>query len=183
MINLSEFFKTFLSHDAGPLAQFIKYAFVGGLATAVNIFVFFLAGWFLFPCLTEDDIFVKLIRKIKKNVVLPVSARRSRSGQTFGASMRRYANACYCNIVAFFFSNTVCYILNRLFVFQPGKHSALVEALLFFAVSGVSVFLGTLIQTWLIAKFNKQTTVAFCANLVTSLAINYVMRRFVVFNG
>lgn len=172
MINLSEFFKTFLSHDAGPLAQFIKYAFVGGLATAVNIFVFFLAGWFLFPCLTEDDIFVKLIRKVKKNVVLPVSARRS-----------RYANACYCNIVAFFFSNTVCYILNRLFVFQPGKHSALVEALLFFAVSGVSVFLGTLIQTWLIAKFNKQTTVAFCANLVTSLAINYVMRRFVVFNG
>lgn len=172
MINLSEFFKTFLSHDAGPLAQFIKYAFVGGLATAVNIFVFFLAGWFLFPCLTEDDIFVKLIRKIKKNVVLPVSALRS-----------RYANACYCNIVAFFFSNTVCYILNRLFVFQPGKHSALVEALLFFAVSGVSVFLGTLIQTWLIAKFNKQTTVAFCANLVTSLAINYVMRRFVVFNG
>lgn len=172
MINLSEFFKTFLSHDAGPLAQFIKYAFVGGLATAVNIFVFFLAGWFLFPCLTEDDIFVKLIRKIKKNVVLPVSAFRS-----------RYANACYCNIVAFFFSNTVCYILNRLFVFQPGKHSALVEALLFFAVSGVSVFLGTLIQTWLIAKFNKQTTVAFCANLVTSLAINYVMRRFVVFNG
>ena len=37
-------FNTFLSHDAGPVAQFIKYAVVGGLATAVNILAFFLAG-------------------------------------------------------------------------------------------------------------------------------------------
>ena len=165
-------FGKFLSHDAGPVAQFIKYAFVGGLATGVNILAFFLAGWFLYPCLTEDDILVRLLRKIRGEVRVPVAKTRSRA-----------ANAIRCNIIAFFFSNTFCYILNRLFVFQPGHHSLWLEALLFFAVSAFSSFVGTAFQTLLIKKANMQTTFAFGANLVASLAINFVMRKFVVFNG
>ena len=120
-------FGIFLSHDAGPVAQFIKYAFVGGLATGVNIFAFFLAGWFLYPCLTEDDILVRLLRRFRPGLKVPEAVNRSRA-----------ANAIRCNIIAFFFSNTFCYILNRLFVFQPGHHSLWLEALLFFAVSAFS---------------------------------------------
>ena len=70
-------FNTFLSHDAGPVAQFIKYAFVGGLATAVNILAFFLAGWFLFPCLTDNDVLVRLLRKFRPSLKVP-SQRRCR---------------------------------------------------------------------------------------------------------
>ena len=163
----------FLSHDAGPIAQFIKYAVVGGLATGVNILGFFLAGWFLFPCLTEDDVLVRLLRRVRGgNLKVPVATTRSRA-----------ANAIRCNIIAFFFSNAFCYILNRLFVFQPGHHTVVVEALLFFAVSAFSTFVGTAFQTLLIRKANMQTTFAFGANLVASLAINFVMRKFVVFNG
>ncbi len=163
---------TFLSHDAGPVAQFIKYAFVGGLATAVNILAFFLAGWFLFPCLTDNDVLVRLLRKFRPGLKVPQAANRSRA-----------ANAIRCNIIAFFFSNAFCYILSRLFVFQPGHHSVVVEAVLFFLVSALSTFVGTACQTLLIKKANMQTTFAFGANLVASLAINFVLRKFVVFNG
>ncbi len=163
---------TFLSHDAGPVAQFIKYAFVGGLATAVNILAFFLAGWFLFPCLTDNDVLVRLLRRFRPGLKVPEATNRSRA-----------ANAIRCNIIAFFFSNTFCYILNRLFVFQPGHHSVVVEAVLFFLVSALSTFVGTAFQTLLIKKANMQTTFAFGANLVASLAINFVLRKFVVFNG
>ena len=93
------------------------------------------------------------------------------------------ANAIRCNIVAFLISNTVCYVLNRLFVFEPGLHGILMEAFLFFAVSAASTFVGTTFQTLLIKKANMQTTFAFSANLVASLAINFVMRKFVVFKG
>ena len=165
-------FNTFLSHDAGPVAQFIKYAFVGGLATAVNILAFFLAGWFLFPCLTDNDVLVRLLRRFRPGLKVPEAVNRSRA-----------SNAIRCNVIAFFFSNTFCYILNRLFVFQPGHHSLWLEAVLFFAVSAFSTFVGTACQTVLIKKLNMQTTFAFGANLVASLAINFLMRKFVVFNG
>ena len=154
------------------MLQFIKYAIVGGIATGVNIVAFFLAGWFLFPCLTESDILVRLLRRLRGNIPLPAPSEG-----------RRAANAIKCNIVAFFISNTVCYILNRLFVFTPGQHTVLVEALLFFAVSAASLLVGTAFQTLLIKKANMQTTFAFSANLVASLAINFVMRKFVVFKG
>ena len=55
--------------------------------------------------------------------------------------------------------------------------------MLFFLVSAFSTFVGTACQTLLIKKANMQTTFAFGANLVASLAINFVMRKFVVFNG
>lgn len=154
------------------MLQFIKYAIAGGIATAVNIVAFFLAGWFLFPCLTESDILVRLLRRLQGDIQIPVA----RDG-------RRAANAIRCNIVAFLVSNTVCYVLNRLFVFEPGQHGILMEAFLFFAVSAASTFVGTTFQTLLIKKANMQTTFAFSANLVASLAINFVMRKFVVFKG
>ena len=120
----------------------------------------------------EEDVRVRLLRKFRPGLKVPEAAGRSRA-----------ANAIRCNIIAFFFSNTFCYVLNRLFVFQPGHHHVVVEALLFFAVSAFSTFVGTAFQTLLIRKANMQTTFAFGANLVASLAINFVMRKFVVFNG
>ena len=165
-------FNAFLSHEAGPVAQFVKYAFVGGLATAVNILAFFLAGWFLFPCLTDNDIIVRLLSRFRPGIRVPEAVKHGRA-----------ANAVRCNVIAFFFSNTLCYVLNRLFVFRPGHHGVVVEAALFFLVSAFSTFVGTACQTALIKKLNMQTTFAFGANLVASLAINFVMRKFVVFNG
>lgn len=156
---------------AHPLVQFVKYALAGGMATAVYIATFFLAGWFLFPCLTQDDIVVRLLSRFTE-VSVPGAP-----------DMARAANAVYCTVAAYFLSNTVCYVLNRLFVFRGGRHGILVEILLFFGVSAISTFIGTGIQTFLIARFGIQTTIAFGANLVSALALNYALRKFVIFKG
>ena len=166
-MDFGQLLSDFLSHDASPLLQFIKYALAGGIATAVHILTFFLIGFFLFPCVNKEDIVVRLFRLTAPAVD---EARRSR-------------HAVYSNLCAFFVSNTVCYIINRLFVFQPGRHSVAVEFTLFFAVSAVSVGLGTFLMGELIKRFKMQTTYAFGANIACSLAINYVMRKFFVFNG
>lgn len=154
------------------MAQFIKYAIAGGMATAVHILTFFLCGWLLLPCLTPDDPIIRLLKAL-----LDVSiAAAPESG--------RALNAFLCNFIAFFTSNTVCYIANRLLVFKPGRHHWAIEALLFFGVSALSsIVVGSAIQTWLIHSFGIETTYAFSANILSSLAINYVMRRFVIFKG
>ena len=159
--------KKLLGHDTHPLVQFIKYGIVGGMATAIHIVTFFLCGWFFLPCLTQDDITVKLL-----GLTVPVITESTRAW-----------NAGICTGTGFVTSNIFCYILNRLFVFKPGRHHVLVEFLLFFAVSGISAALGTAIQTILITQYGVQTTFAFGANIICALVINYAMRKFVIFKG
>ena len=156
-----------LGHDAHPLVQFLKYGIVGGMATATHIVFFFLCGWFFLPCLTQDDIVIRVL-----GLTVPAISENTRAW-----------NAGLCNALGFVVSNTLCYILNRLFVFRPGKHHWVVEFLLFFAVSGISMVIGTAIQTFLITQQGVQTTLAFGANIVCALFINYAMRKFVIFKG
>ena len=156
-----------LGHDAHPLVQFIKYGIAGGLSTATHIVTFFFCGWFFLPCLTQDDITVKLL-----GLTAPALSEATRAW-----------NAGCCNAIGFVISNILCYILNRLFVFKPGRHHWVLEFLLFFAVSGLSMVIGTAIQTFLITHQGMQTTLAFGANIVCALFINYAMRKFVIFKG
>lgn len=165
-----ELIRKFLSHDAGPVAQFFKYAISGGIATGVQILVFFITGWLLFPCLTESDPVVKLLVRFFDFTIPEPSASRA-------------FNAFVCSTIGFLLANVVCYFLNRIFVFKAGRHHPAVEFLLFLAVSGISLGIGTAIQTWLISGYSIETSVAFGANLVSSLAINYAARRFFIFNG
>ncbi len=159
--------QAFLSHDAHPFVQFIKYGIAGGAATGVNILIFFLAGFLLFPCVGQDDILVRLF-----NLSVPAVEQAVRA-----------KNAVYCTIIAFLISNAICYWMNRLFVFKPGRHHVVLEFMLFFGVSAISAFVGTALVGILIGKFGIQTTYAFGANIIASLAINYVMRKYVVFKG
>jgi putative flippase GtrA len=166
-MNLKERWTHYLSHDAPPLVQFVKYGLAGGVATATHILTFFLAGFLLFPCVSAEDPLVKLF-----GLVAPAVAEALRA---------RYA--MFSNVAAFLVSNTVCYIINRLFVFRPGRHHIVIEFGLFFAVSAVSVGIGTVLMGVLIKHFGMQTTYAFGANILSSLAINYLMRKFFVFKG
>ena len=170
---LAEAWRQFAGDGAAahPAVQFVKYAIAGGVASAVHILTFFLAGWYLFPCLTGDDIVVRLLSLFREVTIPP-----------FEESLRA-THAVYCIVIAYFTSNTVCYILNRLFVFKAGRHGLAVEAALFFGVSAISTFIGTGIQTLLIARFGMQTTLAFGANIVSALLINYALRKFVIFKG
>lgn len=157
----------YLSHDAPPLVQFVKYGMAGGIATATHVLTFFLAGFFLFPCVSAEDPLVKLFHLVPPAVDEALRAR----------------HAVYSNIIGFFVSNTVCYLINRMFVFRPGRHHVVMEFLLFLAVSAVSMAIGTTLMAVLIQQFGMQTTYAFGANILSSLAINYLMRKYFVFKG
>lgn len=164
--------RTFLSTDSSPLAQFIKYMICGGLATAVNVVTLFLAAWFLFPCLTPDDPFVKLLGLVGVTVPTVEIAEAVRSHRTM-----------LCSIPAFVLSNIVCYILNVLFVFKSGRHGRALEFLLFVAASGIATLSGTLLAGALVRWFGMAFTYASAANLVTAVLVNYIARKKIVFNG
>ncbi|MFU8779691.1 MAG: GtrA family protein [Kiritimatiellia bacterium] len=157
----------FLSHDAGAMAQFIKYGVAGGTATGVHIGLFFLLGWRLFPSLTADDWMVRLLGVVPGEV----------------AEELRAFNSVVSNALAFLVANAVAYILNIMFVFKKGRHHWFLEIALFYAVSGVSMAIGSLLQWILISRYGVMTTLAFGSNIFCSLMINYAMRRFVIFKG
>jgi ABC-type phosphate transport system permease subunit len=68
-------------------------------------------------------------------------------------------------------------------VFVPGRHRWIVEVGLFYLVSGTAIVIGTWVMGILIRRFGMLTTYAFGANLFAALMINYVMRKFFIFNG
>jgi len=163
----------FKGREASPLIQFIKYGIAGGAATVVCIVTFYIMSIFVLNALSPDDAVIELMRKfLGLNIdIAPL------------ADGIRARNAAINNSAAFVASNFVCYLINIAWVFKPGRHHWAVEIGLFYLVSGVSFALGTGLQTWLIAQFGIQTTIAFSSNLVTALLINYAMRKFVIFNG
>jgi putative flippase GtrA len=87
------------------------------------------------------------------------------------------------NVIAFLFSNMVAYLINSFWVFERGRHSLLVEVVLFYLVSGISMAIGTVLMGLLIRRLHLLTTFAFGANLVSAVMINYVMRKYLIFLG
>jgi putative flippase GtrA len=164
---MKSFIKKQLSHDVHPLVQFIKYGIVGGMATGVHILTFFFFAWQLFPCLTANDITVRLL---------------GLSVEPMTEAIRAW-NATLCNLCGFCTSNLFCYLLNRLFVFKPGKHHIFVEFLLFFGVSSISLVFATALQDQLIRHYSIQTTLAFGANILCALLVNYATRKFFIFKS
>lgn len=159
--------KQFTSKEHGPLVQFIKYGIGGAAATTVHIVIFSLMAWLVLPALTSRELVVRLFDLQVPEIPDAVRAQR----------------AAIDNVVAFLFSNLTAYLINILWVFKRGRHHWAVEILFFYAVSGVSLLIGTLLQTWLIQHYGLTTTVSFGANLVTALFINFAMRKFVIFKG
>ncbi len=153
--------------DAHPLIQFAKYGVVGALATAVNVIAFSLFAWKVFPCVTAADPIVRLF-----GVAAPEVDESLRASRTV-----------WSNICAFVPANVFCYVLNRVFVFKPGRLSMWLEFLSFCAVSALATALGTFAMNRLVAVWGVQTSIAFAANLVTAVMFNYVLRKFVIFKG
>ncbi|MGI9535739.1 MAG: GtrA family protein [Desulfocapsaceae bacterium] len=153
--------------DYENLIQFIKYGLAGGLATVTHIVVFHLAAWKLFPALQQKDHLVRLLDLQLR----PIDERH------------RARNSMICNVLAFLVSNMVAYITNVMWVFEAGRHPFLVEISLFYCVSGLSMFIGTLLMGVLIKRFGMLTTYAFAANIVSAVMINYAVRKFFIFQG
>lgn len=79
--------------------------------------------------------------------------------------------------------DTVVWYVNRKLVFTPGKHSAPVEFLLFTGVSAVSYAIGLILPFYLIRAFNIPNFVAQACFIVSSMLINFIVRKLFIFRG
>ena len=151
--------------------QIAKYGVIGVLATIVNLAVAETCAAYVWPCLTADDLFVKwgIFDLADATWVVSNSVRAWR--------------AVYCNLAGFFVANVICWLLNRKFVFTPGRHVWFVEYAMFLAGSGFAIVCGSA-AIWALVKFQgMQTTYSFVINVLVSVAVNFVVRKFVVFKG
>ena len=150
--------------------QFVKYAIVGVVATIINLVVAELCAAYVWPCLTGGDLFVKHLGFLGfEPSGVPEAVRAAR--------------AVYCNLVGFVVANFVCWLLNRKFVFTPGRHHWAVEFLLFFSGSAFAIACGSGVIYALILFFGFETTWSFVINVVVSVLVNYVVRKFLVFKS
>jgi putative flippase GtrA len=164
---MRSFLRQFKGRQHGPLVQFIKYAIAGGIATAVHICLFYFFAVKLLPALNQHDALAGLMHLHVPEVSDAVRARNSVSD----------------NVIAFMFSNLTAYLINIIWVFESGRHRRVVEIGFFYLVSGISTAIGSTLMALLIGRFGITTTVAFGANVLTSLMINFVLRKYVIFKG
>lgn len=164
---MKKILRQFFQRDAHPLVQFIKYGIAGGIATAVDVSVFYFLSLKIFPALTANDAVVKLFGL---SITVIDEATRSR-------------HYILNKAITFLFSNLTAYIVNILWVFEPGRHKRWVEVMLFYIVSIVSFALGTFLGWFVIKYFGLSTTAAYVANMVASLMINYACRKYLIFKA
>jgi len=159
--------KQFTGRQAHPAVQFVKYSIAGAVATLVDVLVFYVCAWMIFPALGNDDIAVRLLS-------LPVRA---------VSESLRSRNFVIDSIIAFLFSNLTAYLINIVWVFTPGRHRRHVEIALFYAVSVSSIAIGTGVGWMLITVLGMSTTSSYVAKMVAAVMINYVCRKYLVFRG
>ncbi|TDU68197.1 GtrA-like protein [Prosthecobacter fusiformis] len=148
--------RTILAHvnsrDAHPLLQFIKYGICGLGAFITHQLIWFPLSMWVFPAFDHS---------------LPDATRAM--------------NTAISNLIAVFFSTTVAYVTNIMWVFKSGRHSRTVEIASFFIISAISFSGGLLAGPWLIKVFGISTWIAQGSMAVTSVLINYVCRKLFIF--
>lgn len=158
--------KQFLINKEDKKTQIFKYVVSGGFATCIDMIIFFLVAWLVFPALTEHDFVVRFF-----NLHVPVIQEHSRA-----------INFCIANLIAFVFSNFTAYILNVFFVFEAGKHNRKKEVFLFYSISTL-VSLGSVgLGMFLIKFLYLSTTISYMSKVLTSVIVNYTARKTFVFH-
>jgi putative flippase GtrA len=83
--------------------------------------------------------------------------------------------------IAFLLANVVGYMLNRRWVFQPGRHSRLVEIGLFYLLAITAFLLGTPLGAYLVARYPLNEYLVYLLVMLSSVLVNFLGRKFVVF--
>ncbi|NKB23833.1 MAG: hypothetical protein GKR87_05535 [Kiritimatiellae bacterium] len=157
----------FLKQETHSIIQFAKYGVCGLLATGVDILIFYILAWRVLPALSPDDPLVRLLG-------LQVVEIREQI---------RATNYICGKIVAFIFSNLTAYLTNAFWVFESGRRKRYKEVPLFYIVSIVSFFMGTLLGWMMIRMFSISTTVAYIVAGIIAVMINYIARKRLIFKG
>ena len=159
--------RRFLSHESGAFAQLVKYGVIGVMATCVQMAGFYLLAATCLKCLGENDWAVRLAG-------LPSVA--------IGDGLRAF-RAALATAAGFTVANIFCWIMNRLFVFRPGRFRWYVEFAMFFGVASLATVIALGVQSLLIKYAGLMTTAAVAVEVLVSFFFNFFIRKFVIFKG
>ena len=162
----------FLSHDSGAFAQLVKYGVIGVMATCVQTCVFYVLASTWLKCLMPDDIAVRLFG-------LPSA--EFTGGEAWYAS--RGMLAAEATAAGFVVANVFCWLMNRWFVFRPGRFRWYVEMGLFFCSSTLATVIALGVMKMLIDRMGMMTSLAVVVEVVVSFFVNFFIRKFVIFKG
>lgn len=159
--------RRFLSHDSGPFAQFVKYGVIGVASTLVQMIVFYLLASTVCQCLGPEDWAVKWFGLPQVDVSHVVR------GFRFAVD----------TVLGFTVANVFCWLMNRAFVFRPGKFAWYKEFGMFFCAAAGAMALATGLSWVLINWVGLQTTTAVVIEIVVSFLVNFFVRKFFIFKG
>lgn len=157
---IGELLRQFSSQDAHPFVQFVKYGLCGVAATIAHQAIFFSLSYTILPA--ADGLIV--------------------DGAPISDEMR-YRNGMLNNAIAFLPVVIFVYVINVKWVFTGGKHSRLVEFLLFAGVAAVGNIAGLIGGPMLINWFGIPTWMSQSTFVVTSFLVNFLSRKFFIFKG
>lgn len=169
---MSDRVRKVLSHDCGPFWQFVKYGAIGVMATCVQTGVFYLLAATCLRCLTADDWAVRFVS-------LP--AAEFTGTESWHAS--RGTLAAEATAIGFVFANVFCWLLNRRFVFRPGRYRWYVEFGMFFGAAALATVIAIGVLKLLIDGFGTMTSLAVVVEIGVSFLVNFFVRKFVIFKG
>ena len=169
---MRDFARRFLSHDCGPFAQFVKYGAIGVAATCVQFAVFYVLASTCLKCLTPDDKAVKLLG-------LP-SVAFTGAEPWYEA---RWFLAGVATAAGFTVANVFCWLMNRAFVFRPGRYRWYVEFVMFFGAATLATVVALGLSSALIRWCGLMTTLAVVIEVAVSFLVNFFVRKFFIFKG
>jgi putative flippase GtrA len=151
--DLSTILKKLNSRDTHPVIQFIKYGICGVSALVLHIVLYSLLVWKFWPHLADPamDPWRKALDSFAPTGLVLIA------------------------------TNTLVYFLNTRWVFTPGRHSPVVEFVLFTLVNIPGAVAGALGQAALIRFLNWHPLLAMLGFLIPNILINYVCRKFIIF--
>ena len=147
--------------------QFVKYGAIGVLATALQTGVFYLLAATCLGCLSPDDVAVRLLGMPAADVDDAVRA-------------FRFAVATGAGFVV---ANIFCWLMNRAFVFRPGRYRWYVEFAMFFGAATLATFVALGLSSALIRWCGLMTTLAVAIEVIVSFLVNFFVRKFFIFKG
>jgi putative flippase GtrA len=147
--------------------QVFKYGIIGVASTLIQSVVFYILAMTVLGCLTADDIVVKIFG----------------CGESDIADSVRAVRFAIATGIGFTFANVFCWLMNRVFVFTPGKFKWHVEFAMFFGVSALAMVLATIVSSALINWCGLMTSLAVLIEIMMSFALNFFARKFFIFKG
>lgn len=147
--------------------QLFSYGIIGVLSTMVQTGVFYALAGTVLKCLKYDDWAVQ-------NLDLPAAM------VTDSTRAWRFAAA---TAIGFTVANVFCWLMNRRFVFKPGRFGKLVEFALFFSAASFATVVAIGTSAALINYFGLMTTLAVFIEVGVSFVVNFFIRKFFIFRG